>query len=161
MNSADADHLAQRIGQTWRGGPTAAAWADVLTELDAPRAEAAFRRLRTEAENTPSVARFLATYRSLTTDRPDPTAPHCGRCASTGMVTVWEQHGDQTVTACAPCTCEAGTSAAVVLRAIRHHNDTELDRTNPDRNRTWRRLNGPPEPDGTTNPATLFTGDQL
>lgn len=146
MNPVDAEALALRIAQTWRAGPTQAVWLDVLAELDQPRAEVAYRQLRNSADHAPSIAAFLAAYRALHTERHDLDGVHCDRCGGSGEVTVYEQHGAYTYSAVGPCNCAAGVQRAPVLAGIVRHNDLELDRTNPNRDRSFRRVATAPEP---------------
>lgn len=72
MTPNEAAHLVERIVQTWPTGTRGRIWTETLEPLDAGRAGTAYVRLRGEAENPPSPARFLAVYRSLDTTRNEP-----------------------------------------------------------------------------------------
>lgn len=68
MNQAETAHLVERIVQTWPNGPKGRIWTEALSELPDPgRAGTAYVRLRNECEHPPTIARFLAVYRSLDT----------------------------------------------------------------------------------------------
>lgn len=65
MNTDQADSLAVLITKTWRNSPPPDIWAEELLPLGANRAEAAYRKLRREAERTPTIAWYLATYNAM------------------------------------------------------------------------------------------------
>lgn len=71
MTPAAADALAKRWINIWRGGPSLTEIIDALLPLDEGRAGTALVRLRNESDHAPSIARFLAVYRSLDTSRGD------------------------------------------------------------------------------------------
>lgn len=80
MRNDEADYLAKRIINMWRGGPPLAEWVEFLTELDAGQAGTVFARLTRTREHAPTIATFLAEYRALDThdasNRPTP-CPDC------------------------------------------------------------------------------------
>ena len=65
MTAQEADDLAKRIINAWRGGPPLNDWREELARLDAGMAGTAFVRLRRTIEDAPSIARFLAEYRAV------------------------------------------------------------------------------------------------
>ena len=81
MTPAEADELGKRIINNWRGGPPLAEWREELAELDAGKAGTAYVRLRRTLEHAPSIARFIAEYKSLDTDDAS-TKDKCGWCAN-------------------------------------------------------------------------------
>jgi hypothetical protein len=117
MNTPDAENLARRIQATWRNGPTADIWTDVLAELNAKQAEETYRRLRDEADHAPTVATFKARYRSLTASEPA-DAQGCSRCDGYGWLERIEEHHGHRYTFAVPCTCPAGKAHAPVVERI-------------------------------------------
>jgi len=69
MTPTETAHLVERIVQTWPTGPRGRIWTEALEPLDAGRAGTAYARLRASEEHPPSIARFMAVYRSLDTAR--------------------------------------------------------------------------------------------
>lgn len=67
MTPTQRDAMAVKIAQTWPNGPSQAVWSDSLDELDYPQASKAYDKLRRDEERPPSVARFLAMYRTFDT----------------------------------------------------------------------------------------------
>jgi hypothetical protein len=87
MNEHDADAIAKRIINTWHSGPRLTEWVEVLAGLDAGTAGTAYIRCRNELEHAPSIAKFIAVYRSLHTATTHPVdRPTCGACDGTGFV---------------------------------------------------------------------------
>lgn len=114
MTPTEADTLAKRIINTWRGGPPLTEWANLLEQLQAGRAGTAFIRLRDELEHAPTIARFRTAYRSVRTREDDETCEHC---ANDGTITgpTFERHG-HTYSSAIPCPhCEHGRLAATWL----------------------------------------------
>lgn len=114
VTPTEADTLAKRIINTWRGGPPLTEWIDVLGPLEAGRAGTAFVRLRGDSENPPSIARFRQVYASLHTASSD---AKCASCGGDGWVTATpvERWGVEYRTA-RPCHCN--TSAKVETKAF-------------------------------------------
>lgn len=73
MTRDEAEQLAKRIINTWRGGPPLADWVQILEPLEHGYAGTTYVRLRAQDENPPTIARFLATYRGVR--GPTDTAP--------------------------------------------------------------------------------------
>lgn len=124
MTLTEATELAKRIINTWRGGPPLTEWTDVLLELDAGTAGTAFIRLRNDTDHTPTIARYLAIYRSLHTPANDPiNQPDCPDCGRTGWArSARPDHaGNPCVT---PCGCPAGRHAEIVHQKIDDHRRT-------------------------------------
>lgn len=112
MTRDDADQLAGLITRTWRNGPAADVWAGILAEFNYKQADAAVRKLQREAEQSPSIARFIATYKSLS-QHDGPDGPNgCHYCDGYGWIsTTFERHGHE-YSASAACTnCLAGKDA--------------------------------------------------
>jgi hypothetical protein len=87
MNEHDADAIAKRIINTWHSGPRLTEWVEVLAGLDAGTAGTAYIRCRNELEHAPSIAKFIAVYRSLHTATTHPVdRPTCAACDGTGWV---------------------------------------------------------------------------
>lgn len=112
MTPHEADDLAARITHTWHTNRIPAdEWAEVLTPLDAGTAGTAYVRLRNDSDNPPSIARFLATYRSLNTRRLDDQRGDCDHCDGTGwdpvIFTATDDHTfpGHTYNAVRPCPC--------------------------------------------------------
>lgn len=97
MNTPDADDLATLITKTWRGGPSTDVWAEELGTLYTAQARAAYTQLRRSEQHAPSVATFLAAYRSLGTTRTEDPQRPCTTCDGTGLVIVeapdWHRPG--------------------------------------------------------------------
>jgi hypothetical protein len=106
MNSHDADDLAAKLTRTWRAGPSAEVWAEVLGPLHASQARTAYEQLRDELDHAPTVATFRAKYRTLTIDAPAPSA--CNRCDGYGWLEVPVVRHGIAYTGAKPCTCPAG-----------------------------------------------------
>jgi hypothetical protein len=131
MNREDARSLATRLSQGWPKGLTASAWEDAITDLDAGQAGTAFVRLQQTINDPtgPTVAAFLAYYRTLDTRRPEHVAS-CDTCDSTGWKPVIEPHPDGTErhTGVTPCHCPHGRRREEVHQRILDHNADELAR---------------------------------
>lgn len=114
MTPTDADTLAKRIINTWRGGPPLRDWTEVLTPLDAGRAGTAYARLRARNDHPPSIAQYIAEYNQLDTARPGEHDP-CGDCNSTGWIDAPDRHWPEgrTSTQMKPCPyCDEGRARA-------------------------------------------------
>lgn len=116
MTETEATELAKRIINTWRGGPNLQDWTEELTTLNQGQAGTTYHRLRRTLEHAPSVARFLAEYRTLdTTDAS--TRPDCSHCDRTGwtptddLILDWMHNRPRRYTQVQPCTCPAGDQA--------------------------------------------------
>lgn len=118
MTEPEAEDLAARIVRTWRGAPPADVWVEELVRLDAGAAGTAFARLRRESTRAPSIAEFLATYRTLRTqDGGTREVYDCSHCDGAGWVPtadlVLENGGNELrYSQVVPCTCRAGNAAA-------------------------------------------------
>lgn len=113
MTPTEATELGKRIINAWHGAAPLAQWIEELIELDAGRAGTAFVRCRRELEHAPSIARFMAEYKSLdTTD--GSSRPECGWCWRTGWIEAgrYEYKGD-VQTGVQPCPhCDTGRDMA-------------------------------------------------
>lgn len=129
MTPTEADRLAKRIINTWQGAPPLPEWADTLEPLDAGTAGTAYIRLRNDSDATPTIARYMAVYRSLDTKRPD-SAPHrgctaCGRqdgpypSNGDGWNTVEYERNGRTYRGAIPCNCPLGRTRDAVYASIR------------------------------------------
>lgn len=110
MTPLEADMLAKRIINTWRGGPPLTEWVGVLTTLDYGTAGTCFVRLRDDLEHAPSIAKWMHTYKSLRTPANDPTdlrACHRNGCTD-GAITYFTSHRGHRYRHTARCTCTAG-----------------------------------------------------
>lgn len=118
MLTVEAQDLAVKISQTWRGGPNVAIWEEELIELDIARANTTYVRLRRTESSAPTIARFFAEYRSLRTD-PDEN-DRCPACIDEGWVPADDfHHPDGRVsTQVKPCGCRAGRQAERAHRQI-------------------------------------------
>jgi hypothetical protein len=107
--------LALKFVQTWRNGPAQNIWAEAIHDLGNPaQAEAAYLRLRDEADRPPTIHDLRVTYRTLST-RPDtPSDPNgCHYCDGHGWISITETHHGIEYSASAACThCTAGKTAA-------------------------------------------------
>lgn len=113
VNPTDADALAKRIINTWRGGPLLTEWIDTLTELDQGTAGTTYVRLRNDTDHAPTIAAFLRTYRGLSTAATHPPPQdHCpsGRCSGDGWITTERTISGHPVRCAEPCTCPLGRS---------------------------------------------------
>jgi len=130
MNHTEADALAKRIINTWRGGPPLAEWTSALLDLDAGTAGTAFIRCRNQYTDPPTIAAFVATYRTLSTRANQPTGEHCG-CGD-GLVAVWIERGGRQIRCAAPCTCPLGRARAPQIADIASRSAlSEPDPTTP------------------------------
>lgn len=66
MTQDQAEKLGLSINHTWRNSPPPDIWAEELAALNYNQAEATYRKLRRESETSPSIARFLGVYHTLT-----------------------------------------------------------------------------------------------
>lgn len=115
MTAAEADELAKRIINAWHGGPPLAEWREELAPLDAGQAGTAYVRLKRTLEHAPSIARFLAEYRSLTMHDASNPENKCPSCSNSGWVAAEHhfEHRSHPYSAAQPCTyCEFGRIAA-------------------------------------------------
>lgn len=116
MTSDQADQLAKRIINCWRGGPPLAEWRDLLATLDEGAAGTAFVRLRNELDNAPSIARFRQECNALRThDTPTRIGePDCGWCDDTGWTeTAVHTDGHHAYSGVKPCShCSEGSQRA-------------------------------------------------
>lgn len=115
MTRDEADALAKRIINCWRGGPPLDEWRDELEHLDAGTAGTTYARLKRSIDHAPSIARFMAEYNSLHTSDGGTRAP-CRYCGDSGWVQrLWKQWaiGASVYTGAEPCSeCAAGKTAA-------------------------------------------------
>lgn len=125
MTRTEAAELAGQIAKTWRGGPHADVWAEELEELHFGQAQATYHQLRKSEEHGPTIARFLAHYRSLTRD--DDELVNCRRCDGAGFVecTDHRRHSrwcrDPEDCACHAvdlCDCAAGRQRDAAFRRV-------------------------------------------
>lgn len=86
MKDETAEKLALQIAQTWSKTAAPDIWAEELRPLNHAQAEEAYRRLRREVQHSPSIAEFMARYRSLTGTAGNDT-PKCPACDDTGWIT--------------------------------------------------------------------------
>lgn len=140
MNSTEADALAKRMINSFRGGPPLADWVEELTPLDVGRAGTAYARLRSTLDHAPTVARFMVEYNALDTERPG-SRPACNDCEGTGWISapdrVWPDNRHSTQ--CKPCSyCDEGRKRAM--------------------SRTWLERRAP-KPQPVEQPAELFSHD--
>jgi hypothetical protein len=115
MTTTEADELAKRIINTWRGGPPLTEWRDELLPLDAGQAGTAFARLKRTLENAPSIARFLAEYRSLQMHDASNPDDKCPECSNSGWVACFRQYENkgEVYSGARPCAeCGHGRVAA-------------------------------------------------
>lgn len=118
MTPAEALDLARRIKNTWYGGPPVNEWATELESLDTGRAGTTYARMKRTVENAPSIARFLAEYRAITTT--DASADRCPSCGDSGWAPWLDDNGDPrhyeangvTYSGALPCNCQPGRRAA-------------------------------------------------
>ncbi len=92
MTPTQADALGLTISQTWRNSPPPNIWTEELANLHYNQAEAAYRKLRRETEHTPTIARFLAVYHTLTAPDRVWTAPD-----RDGPVMSFDQYMDELI----------------------------------------------------------------
>lgn len=85
MTRDEADALAKRIINCWRGGPPLEEWRAELERLDAGTAGTTYARLKRSLEHAPSIARFLSEYKTIDTDDAS-TRERCGECGGSGWV---------------------------------------------------------------------------
>jgi hypothetical protein len=119
MSPAEADDLAKRIINTWRGGPPLVEWRQELEQMDAGTAGTAYMRLKRTMEHAPSIARFWGEYNALDT-RDGGNAINCYACADVGWAAHESSKGDplyfefsgRWYSAARPCSCNAGQRAA-------------------------------------------------
>lgn len=136
MTPEEATDLATRMAQTWRNGVPAREWESELAELDAGRAGTVFARLRRESDNAPTIAGFLAKYRSL---GPMPNTGEryadCDECGNHGWRTLWATDGDgrEYSPGVEPCRCRWGQERRTAHQAAIDANAAELDRLFPHR----------------------------
>lgn len=104
MTPAEADDLAKRIINCWRGGPPLTEWRDELVQLDAGQAGTTYARLKRDLEHAPSIARFIAEYRALDTHDGGNRPAKCGVCGDSGWIEAQrhQSHG-QVYSGWAPC----------------------------------------------------------
>lgn len=126
MTPAEADALAKRIINSFRGGPPLADWVEELTRLDAGRAGTAYARLRATLDHAPTIARFMVEYNALDTERPG-TRPPCGDCGDTGWIDapdrVWPD--ERTSSQVKPCPhCDEGRKRAGSRVWLERHRPT-------------------------------------
>lgn len=141
MTDTEASALVARIKHTWRGGPHADVWREVLLDLDAGTAGTCIVRLARDLDDAPSIAAFVRAYRSLHTVSNEPVpepapAASCDICGGTGFVTVTPARAHRASIcsgipgtpscdchASAPCSCSTGDRMRAVHRAVVEHND--------------------------------------
>jgi hypothetical protein len=118
MTPAEADALAKRIINTWRGGPPLREWIDTLQPLDAGTAGTAYIRLRGTSDQAPTIARYTAVYASLHTKPPNDTTHTCERCTD-GWITTDYTNNNRPYRGVILCTCTTGQRNRHVYSTIR------------------------------------------
>lgn len=116
--------LAQRVLNTWRGGPPLQEWVDALDPLDEGTAGTAYIRLRNSSETSPTIAAFMRIYTNLATASTRPIRQDScplGRCPGDGWVRHERIIDKRTYTAVEPCGCPAGRSNEAVRDAVANH----------------------------------------
>jgi hypothetical protein len=112
MTPTEATELAKRIINCWTGGPPLREWIDALTPLHPGRAGTAYIRLRNTQTHAPTIARYIAEYRTLQTDDPSTRTPTCPTCTGTGWTEAgWFAAHGHPYTASRPCLCPDGQRA--------------------------------------------------
>jgi hypothetical protein len=115
MTPTEADELGKRIINAWKSGPPLTEWREELQALDTGQAGTAFVRLKRTLEHAPTIARFLAEYRSLETHDASNPEMMCGWCSNSGWVASEShyEHKGHAYTAAMPCAnCSHGRVAA-------------------------------------------------
>jgi hypothetical protein len=95
MNAEDCAHLVNDIISTWPTGPRGHVWTEQLRSLDINPARRTYNQLARTDEHPPSVARFYATYRAISTPTPNtPTTPDTGPVIPphTGRRVAWQAY---------------------------------------------------------------------
>jgi hypothetical protein len=118
MTPTEADALAKRIINTWRGGPPLREWIDTLQPLDAGTAGTAYIRLRGTSDQAPTIARYTAVYASLHTKPSSDTTHTCERCTDGWQTLEYENNG-RTYRGSHPCPCPTGQRNQHVYNTIR------------------------------------------
>jgi hypothetical protein len=115
MTHAEADALAKRIINCWRGGPPLTEWIDELERLDAGTAGTTYARLKRTSEHAPSIAKFYAEYNALDTHDGGTRPADCRFCDGTGWLeTRRHQAMGVAYSGCEPCSrCSEGRAREV------------------------------------------------
>ncbi len=115
MTHDEADAIAKRIINCWRGGPPLTEWIEELQRLDAGTAGTTYARLKRTSEHAPSIAKFIAEYNALDTHDASTKAAKCGWCDDTGWTeTRRHQARAQVYAGWEPCTrCSEGRAREV------------------------------------------------
>jgi hypothetical protein len=127
VTPTEARQLAVKLKETWHGGPSVDVWVEELEPLHAGTAGTTLVRLRREEDRAPSIAKFLALYRSLHTQETE--KPYCPVCDSTGWIEGPDlikgdpDNGGARYTQVIPCiACEYGAQARRIHPKILEHN---------------------------------------
>lgn len=125
MNPAEAEMLSTKMLVTWsnmRIPP--AVWEEVFTELDYGTAGTTWARLARSNQHPPTVAEFVATYRSLPTAHNQPIPESCHHCGGDGFITCTEVvNGETYPNTFKACRCKNGENAQRQLDEARAFND--------------------------------------
>lgn len=113
MTEQEADTIAKRIINCWRGGPSLTDWKETLQPLNHGQAGTTYARLRNEREHAPTIKAFRDTYNALDTN--DTSEHQCPDCADTGWIDAYYRYAHNGIpyTAATPCgRCTNGQTAA-------------------------------------------------
>lgn len=119
MTKDEAQDLAMRIMQTWRNGPSAIIWEEILLPLHPRQAIVAYERLRLNTDGAPSIRQYMGTYHGLTARTDDNGPVFCQGCDGYGWIsTSFTKHGIE-YTASDACTyCHRGKEAKQTIDKI-------------------------------------------
>jgi hypothetical protein len=140
MTNTEARDLAVKLTASWPRDPGVdiSTWIDEIRVLDPGTVGTTIVRLRRDLERPPTIARFLAVYRSLDTASAAAQHVDCPDCAGDGWVTAQDRvHADGRHTSqVRPCPrCPAGREARDVhermMRANGHRTRPEEPSTPP------------------------------
>lgn len=134
MTPDQAAALAQTLTQSWPGrGVASDVWRGRLETLDYDAARTTVVRLIDTCEQPPSVAQFIAAYRSVVTPARLRYQEPCSICDGTGweQITVQRPNYPMPTTGVVPCRCTNGRTVDEAHRRAVDANDHELRRRPP------------------------------
>lgn len=132
MTPTEAETLSTKMMVTWsRMAIPPSLWEEVFAELDYGTAGTTWAQLARENVHPPTIAEFVAKYRSLPTAHNQPIPHVCSQCGNDGFVSGYELVNEIAYPVLRACSCPNGANAQRQLDEAETHNSKQRARLFP------------------------------